>query len=91
MVEHLLKLGFTKVSDRYCNVNRYEKSDDNYFSVTLTEDGKNTLYGVFLFDQRNPGIWRKKKFEGNIPFEDLMVIMDKNQIPPVYVREFPYV
>lgn len=102
--EDLVRRGFTK--DETCpdSVNRYEKTDKRirgcgrlWISVTMTDDGSKSKYGVCLFfeahnaiDPRaNPQVIRKRKWEGPVTAEDLDAIMDYNADQPSFVKQFP--
>ena len=102
-LEYLQKEGFKKDTTAPEKVNRWEKTDGKdgghgvlvanrtYFvSVTLTEDGSETLYGVENFYDSAGYIIQHRYFNGIISVEDFMKVLDRNeQNLPQYVRKFP--
>lgn len=102
-LEYLQKEGFKKDTTAPEKVNRWEKTDGRdgghgvlvanrtYFvSVTLTEDGSETLYGVENFYDGAGYIIQHRYFNGVISVEDFVKFIDRNeQNLPQCVRKFP--
>ena len=97
-VRHLTELGYTK--DRCCAPanNRYEKRDGEthfnssyWISVTFSEDGGKTLYGIvnFYSSDGNGYITSHRSFEGEITVNDFEKFVDRKcaELPDI-VKEY---
>ena len=95
--DYLKRLGFSIDENAPENVNRWEKSDgkthftSSYFvSITLTDDGERTMYGVVNFHSSDGHgyIVEHRSFDGvALSEDDLGKFMDRNcNNLPNYIR-----
>lgn len=94
------KLGFTRDLTAPEGVNRWEKSDGKthfvstfHVSITLSDDGSKTLYGVvnFYLSGGHGYISEHRSFDGvAISYEDLKMFMSRYETnQPSFVRVYP--